>query len=167
MAMLLPGARSPIASTPNPLKPTTATSTSEETKGLWLGTPRSSDLLLDHAHDPNGRWWGGRPSVVSGIRNGRPCGPGCASGCGLSLGIECRTTVPRACARNGGFRLWDGGGLSTVSCAALKRVDAVHASVITGILPLATAVVAAIVFRQKPSWGFWACGLLGYPKKQP
>lgn len=44
---------------------------------------------------------------------------------------------------------------------ALERVDAIHASVITGVLPLATAVVAALVFRQRPSVGFWACAVLG------
>ncbi len=44
---------------------------------------------------------------------------------------------------------------------ALQRVDAIHASVITGVLPLATAVVAAVVFRQRPSVGFWVCAVLG------
>ncbi|MFN5699860.1 MAG: DMT family transporter [Betaproteobacteria bacterium] len=45
---------------------------------------------------------------------------------------------------------------------ALERVDAIHASVITGVLPLATAVVAALVLRQRPSVGFWACAACGY-----
>ena len=36
-----------------------------------------------------------------------------------------------------------------------------HAAVVTGVLPLATAVVAAVVLRQRPSWGFWAFALLG------
>lgn len=44
---------------------------------------------------------------------------------------------------------------------ALRRVDAMHAAVITGVLPLATAVVAAIVLRQRPSRGFWACATGG------
>ena len=44
---------------------------------------------------------------------------------------------------------------------AVREVDAVHASVISGVLPLATAAVAALVLRQRPSIGFWACALLG------
>ena len=44
---------------------------------------------------------------------------------------------------------------------ALREVDAMHAAVITGVLPLGTAIAAAIHFRQRPSAGFWACALLG------
>ena len=35
------------------------------------------------------------------------------------------------------------------------------AAVITGVLPLGTAVVAALAFRQRPSAGFWLCAVLG------
>lgn len=44
---------------------------------------------------------------------------------------------------------------------AVRHVDAVHASVISGVLPLATAAVAAVLLRQRPSLGFWACALAG------
>ena len=44
---------------------------------------------------------------------------------------------------------------------ALRHVDAMHASVVTGVLPLATAVAAAIAFRQRPSNGFWLCAAAG------
>ena len=44
---------------------------------------------------------------------------------------------------------------------ALRHVDAMHAAVVTGVLPLGTAVVAALALRQRPSTGFWACALLG------
>lgn len=44
---------------------------------------------------------------------------------------------------------------------ALRQVDAMHAAVVTGVLPLGTALVAALVLRQRPSAGFWACALLG------
>jgi len=44
---------------------------------------------------------------------------------------------------------------------ALRRVDAMHAAVVTGLLPLATAALAALAFRQRPSAGFWACAGLG------
>ena len=45
---------------------------------------------------------------------------------------------------------------------ALRHVDSMHAAVVTGVLPLATAAVAALAFRQRASAGFWACALLGY-----
>ena len=44
---------------------------------------------------------------------------------------------------------------------ALRQVDAMHAAVVTGVLPLGTAVVAALVLRQRPSLGFWLCAVLG------
>ena len=44
---------------------------------------------------------------------------------------------------------------------ALREVDAMHAAVITGVLPLGTAVAAALSFRQRPSLGFWLCALAG------
>ena len=44
---------------------------------------------------------------------------------------------------------------------ALRRVDAMHAAVVTGVLPLGTALVAALAFRQRPSLGFWCCAVLG------
>jgi drug/metabolite transporter (DMT)-like permease len=44
---------------------------------------------------------------------------------------------------------------------ALRQVDAMHAAVVTGVLPLGTAVVAALFLRQRPSLGFWACAVLG------
>ncbi len=44
---------------------------------------------------------------------------------------------------------------------ALRQVEAMHAAVVTGVLPLATALVAALYLRQRPSKGFWACALAG------
>jgi len=44
---------------------------------------------------------------------------------------------------------------------ALREVDAMHAAVVTGLMPLATAVAAALYLRQRPSPGFWACAVLG------
>jgi len=44
---------------------------------------------------------------------------------------------------------------------AVRHVDAVHASVVSGVLPLATAIIAALVLRQRPSLGFWLCALAG------
>lgn len=45
---------------------------------------------------------------------------------------------------------------------ALREVAAAHAAVVTGTIPLATAVVGALVLRQRPSPGFWACALAGF-----
>jgi drug/metabolite transporter (DMT)-like permease len=44
---------------------------------------------------------------------------------------------------------------------ALRQVDAMHAAVVTGVLPLGTAIAAALYFRQRPSNGFWFCAVLG------
>ena len=52
-------------------------------------------------------------------------------------------------------------GFPLLLALALRRVDAMHAAVITGVLPLATALAAAVAFRQRPSAGFWACAVLG------
>lgn len=44
---------------------------------------------------------------------------------------------------------------------AVQRVDAAHAAVVSGLLPIATAVIGALLLRQRPSAGFWACALAG------
>jgi drug/metabolite transporter (DMT)-like permease len=44
---------------------------------------------------------------------------------------------------------------------ALRHVDAMHAAVITGVLPLGTAVAAALFMRQRASIGFWVCAVIG------
>ena len=44
---------------------------------------------------------------------------------------------------------------------ALQYVPSMHGAVVTGLLPLSTAVVAAVWFKQKPSTAFWLCALLG------
>jgi drug/metabolite transporter (DMT)-like permease len=44
---------------------------------------------------------------------------------------------------------------------AVLHVDAVHASVVSGLLPLATAALAAWMLRQRPGAAFWACALAG------
>jgi drug/metabolite transporter (DMT)-like permease len=44
---------------------------------------------------------------------------------------------------------------------ALQYVPSMHGAVVTGLLPLTTAVVAAVWFKQKPSTAFWLCALVG------
>lgn len=52
-------------------------------------------------------------------------------------------------------------GWPLLSGLAVRHVDAVHAAVISGVLPLSTAVIAALALRQRPSRGFWACAAAG------
>lgn len=52
-------------------------------------------------------------------------------------------------------------GFPLLTSLAMRHVGAVHASVLVGVLPLATAGVGALLHRQRPSAGFWACALLG------
>jgi len=52
-------------------------------------------------------------------------------------------------------------GWPLLSGLAVRHVDAVHAAVVSGVLPLATAVIAALALRQRPSLGFWACAFAG------
>ena len=52
-------------------------------------------------------------------------------------------------------------GFPLFTSVAMRYVEAVHASVILGVLPLATALVGALLHRQRPSIGFWCCAALG------
>jgi drug/metabolite transporter (DMT)-like permease len=52
-------------------------------------------------------------------------------------------------------------GFPLFTSVAMRYVEAVHAAVIIGMLPLATALVGALLHRQRPSFGFWLCGGLG------
>jgi drug/metabolite transporter (DMT)-like permease len=52
-------------------------------------------------------------------------------------------------------------GFPLFTSIAMRHVEAVHASVIVGVLPLATALVGALLHRQRPSTGFWTCAALG------
>jgi drug/metabolite transporter (DMT)-like permease len=52
-------------------------------------------------------------------------------------------------------------GFPLFTSIAMRHVEAVHASVVIGVLPLATALVGALLHRQRPSAGFWLCAALG------
>ena len=52
-------------------------------------------------------------------------------------------------------------GFPLFTSVAMRHVEAMHASVIVGVLPLATAAVGALLHRQRPSLGFWLCAGLG------
>jgi drug/metabolite transporter (DMT)-like permease len=44
---------------------------------------------------------------------------------------------------------------------AMRYVPSAHGAVITGLLPLVTALFGALIHRDRPSLGFWACAVLG------
>jgi drug/metabolite transporter (DMT)-like permease len=52
-------------------------------------------------------------------------------------------------------------GFPLLLALALRHVDAMHAAVVTGLMPLGTAVAAAIHLRQRASAGFWTCAIGG------
>ncbi len=57
--------------------------------------------------------------------------------------------------------LGNGLGWPIFLALGLQYVESTHAAVMTGILPLATAAMAAVVFRRKPSLQFWFFAVLG------
>lgn len=52
-------------------------------------------------------------------------------------------------------------GFPILTTWALRHVEAIHASVLYGFLPLMTAAIGAHMTRQRPSNGFWLCAALG------
>jgi drug/metabolite transporter (DMT)-like permease len=52
-------------------------------------------------------------------------------------------------------------GFPWLTSIAMQTLPAAHGAVLVGILPLATAVFAALLGGEKPSAGFWAMAILG------
>ena len=52
-------------------------------------------------------------------------------------------------------------GFPGFSSLAMRSLPAAHAAVVVGVLPLATALAAALIGRERPSPSFWACAVLG------
>ena len=52
-------------------------------------------------------------------------------------------------------------GFPLLLALALRQVSSGHAAVFTALLPLATAVVAAVVLHQRARTAFWVCAVLG------
>lgn len=132
-----------------------------ESKGLWLGllgvvifamTLPMTRLAVGPADDPQ------LPPVF--VTAGRAAFAGL-----LSLAWLLVTRAPRPKAEQ--LPVFAASALGTVVgfpifiALALRHVDAMHAAVVTGLMPLATAVGAALWFRQRPSAGFWACAAVG------
>jgi drug/metabolite transporter (DMT)-like permease len=132
-----------------------------ETRGLWLGllgvvifamTLPMTRLAVGAASDPQLP-----PAFVTA---GRAAFAGL-----LSVAYLWFTSAPRVQRRHlpalAASALGTVVGFPLFLSLALREVDAMHAAVVTGLMPLATAVAAAMYFRQRPSAGFWCCALLG------
>ena len=52
-------------------------------------------------------------------------------------------------------------GFPLLSAWAIERVDAAHGAVLTGLLPLATALMATVRAGERPSLAFWLVSLAG------
>jgi drug/metabolite transporter (DMT)-like permease len=52
-------------------------------------------------------------------------------------------------------------GFPILMTIAMKTLPSAHGAVVTGIMPLATAAVGAVVSGDRPSLGFWLCGVAG------
>lgn len=52
-------------------------------------------------------------------------------------------------------------GFPLFSAIAMKSAPAAHGGVVLGILPLATAAAGVVFARERPSLGFWFCGIAG------
>jgi drug/metabolite transporter (DMT)-like permease len=135
--------------------------TKDETRGLWLGllgvvifamTLPMTRLAVGPVNDPQ------LPPMF--VTAGRAACAGV-----LSLLYLAITGAPRLQRRHVPALVVS--ALGTAICfplflsLALRQVDAMHAAVVTGLMPLATAIGAALFFRQRPSNGFWICAVLG------
>ena len=137
------------------------TSKQDINKGLWLGL---LGIVIFSVTLPMTRLAVGTPDApqMSGlfIAMGRAV---LAGGLSAALLLMTRASLP---ARRDWLPLMitAGGivfGFPLFTSIAMRHVEAMHASVIVGVLPLATAVVGALLHRQRPSIGFWLCAALG------
>ena len=130
-------------------------------RGLWLGT---LGVLIFSLTLPLTRMAVG--SVAQPQLSGVFIAMGRAAVAGtLSLFFLLATRAPRP--RRGDWPLILATSLGAVfgfplfTSIAMRYVEAVHASVMLGVLPLATAMVGAWLHRQRPSAGFWLCAVVG------
>ena len=134
---------------------------SETTRGLWLGL---LGIVIFSVTLPMTRLAVGTPDApqMSGIfiAMGRAVA---AAGLSIMFLLATRAPLPRRqdvlplAITAAGVVM----GFPLLTSLAMRHVQAVHASVIVGILPLATAAVGALLHRQRPSNGFWLCAALG------
>jgi drug/metabolite transporter (DMT)-like permease len=133
----------------------------DEVRGLWLGL---LGVMIFSLTLPMTRLAVGSPEApqLSGlfVAFGRAAVAGA-----LSLAFLIVTRAPRPAPGDwpliGAIAAGAVFGFPLFTSIAMRHVEAVHASVLLGVLPLATALVGAWVYRQRPSAGFWACAALG------
>lgn len=131
------------------------------TKGLWLGL---LGIVIFSVTLPMTRLAVGTPDApqMSGlfIAMGRA-----VVAAGLSALLLLATRAPLPARQDWLALLITAGGIvfgfPLFTSIAMRHVEAMHASVIVGVLPLATAAVGALLHRQRPSMGFWLCAGLG------
>lgn len=133
----------------------------DQTRGLWLG---ALGVLIFAMTFPMTRLAVGpaeAPQLPPGfVTAGRAAGAGL-----LSIVYLWLTHAPRPGREHLG--LLGVSALGTVVgfplgiALALRQVPSMHAAVVTGVLPLATAALAALALRQRASPGFWVCAVLG------
>ncbi len=143
------------------MKATAHHATGNETRGLWLGllgvtifamTLPMTRLAVGPASDPQ------LPPLF--VTAGRAALAGLLSAAYLWLTGAARVQrrhLPALAVSALGTVV----GFPLFASLALRQVDAMHAAVVTGLMPLATAIAAAAYFRQRPSTGFWLCAVLG------
>ncbi|MBL4770485.1 MAG: DMT family transporter [Planctomycetes bacterium] len=52
-------------------------------------------------------------------------------------------------------------GFPLLASMAMDSVPASHGGIVLGLLPLGTALAGVLVSHERPSFGFWLCGLVG------
>ena len=52
-------------------------------------------------------------------------------------------------------------GFPVLTAFAMQTVPASHGSVVIGLLPLFTAVIAVIISNERPTFGFWVAAIVG------
>ena len=129
--------------------------------GLWLG---ALGVLIFAVTLPMTRLAVGTPEApqLSGafIAGGRACIAALLSA-GFLLATRAHWPLRRDWPALAGVALGVVFGFPLFTSIAMRQVEAVHASVMVGVLPLATAAVGAWLHRQRPSLGFWLCAGTG------
>ncbi len=132
-----------------------------ETRGLWLGLLGVAIFAMTLPMTRLAVGTDGAPQL-----SGEFVAMGRAGVAGLlSMGFLLATRAPLPLKADLVPLLWTSGGVvlgfPLFTSLAMRHVEAVHASVIVGLLPMATAAVGARLHRQRPSAGFWLCAALG------
>ncbi|WP_257799929.1 DMT family transporter [Aquincola sp. J276] len=149
----------PILPRPTPI--TGAAATRAARRGWWLGL---AGVLMFALSIPMTRLAGGDAAQPQLPPDFVAIGRAAVAGL-LSVLYLAATGAPRPRGAQWGLLAVSAAGVvfgfPWFSGFAVRHVEAIHASVINGFLPLATAVVGALWLRQRPAPAFWLCALLG------